>query len=546
MKYFEKKWKLLVIVVFSFLYNLLSVIFAFFLMKITDAIISGKMNDFIAHTGYGFVCLILQISVYIFQSKYTNDYVAECMIFLKNNLVKGISKFTFCYYAESKVEEYQSFFQNDLKLFEKQYYRQIIDLLSSISLLIVSILGIAYIHPVFLIALLLIVIIALMLPMVFKNTVLNANVNYTTRLKEYLEALNELLYGFHTVKNYNISKQITDRISEKNSQLEQSHAQFDTKITIINSLMAFVGQILVLISFALGGYLSVEGRITTGSIVALSQLLAYAVEPISVIASTMTSLNAIQNVKDDCDHIINYHNSEGQLSLRSIPHSIELKSVSFSYDGDRTILKDASAVFETPYKYAVLGKNGTGKSTLLKLIMKMISNYNGTITVDGVNICSIPESEYFKYITYLPQSPFIFNMTFEDNVEMFQEQIDKSIEEKLVFNLNLEHLKDVVISSNEVSGGEKSKIAIMRSLLKQSPIILMDEPTAAMDENSNRIFDDLLREFQDKLFIVITHRIDDSLTAYDRYVIIDEKTIFITENLNEALTILGKEGVNDD
>lgn len=118
----------------------------------------------------------------------------------------------------------------------------------------------------------------------------------------------------------------------------------------VNAFMAFIGQILVLISFAVGGYLAVIGKITTGSIVALSQLLTYTIEPISVIIGTITSINAVDNIKENCEQILKYTEKSQSNKLLCIPKKISMKNVNFTYDKINKIINNATITFESPYK----------------------------------------------------------------------------------------------------------------------------------------------------------------------------------------------------
>lgn len=548
MHFLYRKRKLIFIVVISLAYNSLSVLFAFFLMNVTNSIIASDMNGFFCQSGLATICLTMQILLYVLQTKCVNLYVAHCMTTLKKSLLEGISRFSYQYFANSPIEEYQSFFLNDLKLFENQYYRQILELLTKVSLLFVAILGVCIIDAVFLIVVLLIIAISALIPALFKNCVAKANQQYNSAVKTYLSSLNEFLNGFGVIKNYNVSEQIMSRVFLKNQHAEFSYANLGTKISIANAFMAFIGQILVLVSFALGGYFTVTGRLSTGAIVALSQLITYIIEPVSVLAGTATSLNSVSPIKDNCFRILNYQESQIPPKLKSHPRKIELMAVGFSYDGLNELIKDISITFEFPYKYAIIGRNGSGKSTLLEIIAGMKTGYSGHILLDGHDIKDISEKEYNQYIAYLSQNAFVFSMPIDDNINMFQNRQDFDAQRKyLKSKFRLKAYDNNEVSAETLSGGEKAKVATIRTLIKDSPIILMDEPTAAMDEQSQKAFNDTISSIKGKICIVVTHRLDwANLQGYDRYVIINKNKVYMTSDCQEAILWATKErGAHD-
>ena len=541
MKYFYKKRRLCVIGIMAMVYNSFSVLFAFLLMNVTDSVIEANVSKFCKYAIYSVACVLIQIALYLFQNKYINNYVAYCMKNLKENLLNGICRFSYQYFAKSPVEAYQSFFLNDLKLFEKQYYRQIIDMLSSISLLIIATVGVCFVKPIFLLIVMLIFVISALIPFTFKRKILKANQIYTNNAENYLSSLSEILQGFSIIKNYNISKPFVEKIALKTELAEYSYADLETKIMRVNAFMAFIGQVLILMSFAIGGYLSVLGRITTGSIVALSQLLTYTIEPISVIIGTITSINSVDNIKQNCEQILKYTENTDSNQLLHIPKKISMKNLCFTYDKNNKIINNASITFESPYKYAIIGKNGVGKSTILQLIAGMLGEYVGDIFIDDVNIKKVSEKEYNNYIAYLSQSSFVFSMSLEENIKMFRDDYRQEQIEHLINKFELNKISEGSISSDSISGGEKAKITMIRTLAKKTPIILMDEPTAAMDEDSKKVFDEIISDIKGKLVIVITHRLDESLKKFDKYVIVQKQQLYMTSDLNEAIGLVKKE-----
>lgn len=124
---------------------------------------------------------------------------------------------------------------------------------------------------------------------------------------------------------------------------------------------------------------------------------------------------------------------------------------------------------------------------------------------------------------------------------MFRKTYSREQIRSLINKFALNKVPESKISIETISGGEKAKITAIRTLTKQAPIILMDEPTAAMDERSKEVFDEIISNTEGKLIIVITHRLDESLKKYDRYVIIQNTQMYMTSDFNEAISLVTKE-----
>ena len=214
---------------------------------------------------------------------------------------------------------------------------------------------------------------------------------------------------------------------------------------------------------------------------------------------------------------------EGSETLNRLEHGIRLENVSFAYEPGKTVLHGINAEFEAGRAYALVGGSGSGKSTLLNLLMAAETNYSGHIFADGIELSDISTESLYGTIAAIQQNVFVFNASIKDNVSMFRDfpktEMDEAIARAHLGALIRERGEDYLCGENGsgLSGGEKQRISIARSLLKKSSVLLADEVTAALDaQTAHRVSSDIL-DLQGITRIVVTHTLEESLLRrYDK------------------------------
>lgn len=225
----------------------------------------------------------------------------------------------------------------------------------------------------------------------------------------------------------------------------------------------------------------------------------------------------------------------GKENYNDIIGNIEFKNIVFSYNNESdNVLNNVSFKIKNKEKNAIIGMSGCGKTTIFKLLLKQYDNYYGNILIDNHNIKDFSESCLRNTITIVNQEPMLFNMTIKNNLLMVNENAtDEEIRHacKLAniddFINTLPNKYDEIIEENttNLSIGQKQRIAIARAILKNTPIILFDEITSALDKNSKRIIEKTINKLsEEKTIIVIAHTLD-SIEDYDNIIVLKDGKI---------------------
>ncbi len=342
---------------------------------------------------------------------------------------------------------------------------------------------------------------------------------------EFTAALSDCLAGFTVVKNFKAEREIFRLFAQSNKALE--HEKFTGRR--IKMLVGMIGAVTGIFAqlgvFIAGVYLSMKGgSMTPGAVVLFVNLMNFIISPIAELPGLLACRKAALGLVDKLAAALERSSSrEGSETLNRLEHGIRLENVSFAYEPGKTVLHGINAEFEAGRAYALVGGSGSGKSTLLNLLMAAETNYSGHILADGIELSDISTESLYGTMAAIQQNVFVFNASIKDNVSMFRDfpktETDEAIARAHLGALIRERGEDYLCGENGsgLSGGEKQRISIARSLLKKSSVLLADEVTAALDaQTAHRVSSDIL-DLQGITRIVVTHTLEESLLRrYDK------------------------------
>ena len=208
----------------------------------------------------------------------------------------------------------------------------------------------------------------------------------------------------------------------------------------------------------------------------------YLVDPVVAIVQLINAMQQAKPIekkllKDRCDQ------KEASGSLELIHYHLRLQDISFSYpESTRSVIDNLNFEFEENKKYLITGESGAGKSTLAKLLIKDITVNSGEIFLENEPYRMIDRNQLLNVVRYVEQTPYIFEGTLFDNIAFYRDNITEEDVNNVIRRFGLENIPtDKVLSEETLSGGEKQRISLARSVLGNTPIMIFDEPTAALD-----------------------------------------------------------------
>ena len=439
---------------------------------------------------------------------------------------KGISTF-----RDESTATYLSALTNDATSIEANYLSKLLSIFNMSVMFFGSITLMIVYSPLLTAIAVGVTLLPLIASIITGKRIVGAEKTVSDRNKNFTAVLTDCLGGFSVVKSFKAEKEIFKMFAAENKELEGSKFSRERIRTIVGMIGAMASMLAQSGVFIAGTALILSGSdITTGTVMMFVNLMNFMIQPMAtlpgLLAGRKASLGLVQKL---ADALSQNNESTGTEEVTAVNDEITLENVSFGYDNEKEILHGISAKFDAGKAYAIVGASGSGKSTLLNLLMASNTNYNGNIRVDGKDLKNIKAESLYECISVIQQNVFVFNSSIRDNVTMFRDfpktELDKAIEHAHLDELIKKRGEDTLCGENGcgLSGGEKQRISIARSLLKKSSVLLADEATAALDARTAwQVSNDIL-DLDGITRIVVTHSLEEGLLKrYDGILVLKE------------------------
>lgn len=364
------------------------------------------------------------------------------------------------------------------------------------------------------------------------------------RNRDFTAALSDCLSGFAVVKTFKAEREIFQLFAESNRALEQEKFSRRRLKVLIGMIGAVTGLVAQLGVFLAGAWLALSGSgLTAGTVILFVNLMNFMIGPVSelpaLLAGRRAALGLIGKLADALEKD---GSAGGSRMLSRLEHGIELRDVSFGYEAGKDVLHHVSARFEAGRAYAIVGGSGSGKSTLLNLLLAENTGYRGSVLLDGTELRELSPEALYGLMSVIQQNVFVFNASIRDNVSMFrefpQEALDEAIRRAHLRELLDARGADYLCGENGkgLSGGEKQRVSIARSLLKKSSVLLVDEATAALDvQTAHQVSSDIL-DLTGMTRIVVTHSLEEALLRrYDGIFVLKNGTLAESGSFDELM-----------
>ena len=444
---------------------------------------------------------------------------------------------------------YVSALTNDCTSIENNYLAATFTLIELLFCFLGALIMMLYYSPVMLVLAVALSFLPVAVSMKAGNRLTEQEKEISKKNERFVSIVNELLSGFPVIKSFRAEAQASRLFSQRNEQAEEAKKNKRRTEQLISLLANDAGIIAQMGIFLAGAWLAISNKgVTAGVVIVFVQLMNYILNPISQVPLLWSNRKAaIALMEKLSDALSENVREEGREKLNGFSEKIEVKDLTYGYEPESHVLKDLDVQFDAGKSYAIVGGSGSGKSTLLNLLMGSSSNYQGEICIDGVSIKNIESESLYQLMTSVQQNVFVFNDTIRNNVTMFHEFPDKEVTLALERSGLSEFIEkrgeDFVCGENgaNLSGGERQRISIARALLRKSPIILVDEATAALDAATARAVSFSILNLVGMTRIVVTHRLEEAiLRHYDKILVMKNGTICEQGNFDTLMQQKGQ------
>ncbi len=367
---------------------------------------------------------------------------------------------------------------------------------------------------------------------------------------ESLSIMDETLNGLRVIKAFNIETLLKARFEKTNSELLTAK----NKISRRRDLASPVSEVLGVLVFV--GILWFGGQLVLGQKIPLapSTFLAYLalfyniINPVKALSTSFSNLQkgsaAIIRIEEVLNTPVTVDDNPTGKQLNSFNDSIEFRNVHFAY-GDALILDNINLIVKKGQTVALVGSSGAGKSTLADLVPRFHDVTGGEILIDGINIKAYSLHSVRSLMSIVTQEPILFNDTIGNNIALGKQEAS---EEEIITAAKIANAHDFIIKKDggyksntgdrgsKLSGGEKQRLTIARAVLKNPPILVLDEATSSLDTESERLVQDAINKMmQNRTSIVIAHRLS-TIRHADEIIVLQKGKIVERGNHEELLS----------
>lgn len=489
------------------------------LQKVMDSVVNKNSSIFKKYMVLAMILTALGMFTAYFSKYFSEKFCNLFSYNTRNNMISHIQELPIYVLKKYSSGDLISRINNDLPILI-QFLNGSLQFISNLVLIILASAYMIYISPkLFLVTFILMPISTLIYDKINKPVQ-----EYSAKLMKDSSKINDILQdvlsGMYVLKSFKLEKIFSKKFEDISKGIKFKNLKMDKLNAYLTPIFLIVKLAPQLIYITYGGYLAIHKEMSIGGLFAFSTLVFYVAGPVEIIlnfiGSARQSIPAVKRIFE----IMNLKGEESnkknlEPDLQSDP--IEFENAAFSYDGKNNVFQNISFKASKASYTALVGSSGIGKSTILKLICGFYNLNGGKIKIFGNDIADVNIKSVRKLITYMSQESYLYPITISENIAMGKENasMEEIIKAAKLANAHefIEKLPsgyDTLIGEGGggLSGGQCQRIALARMILKDAEVVLLDEPTAALDAEAEAILSETLEKItRNKTVIVVAHKL---------------------------------------
>ena len=472
---------------------------------------------------------------------------------LRGDINKKINKLPLSYFDTSSTGDMLSIVTNDIDIISQTISSSIANFVSAIVLLF----GVIIMMFVKNWILALTVIICSLLGFILMGLILSKSQKYFNHKQEYLGKMNghieEIYTNHNVVKSYNAIAKEKEEFQKFNEGLYENNWKSQFLSGLMHPLMGFIGNFSYVMIFIVGVAISISGSsfLSFGIILAFTMYARLFNQPLNTIAQSMTNLQQASAASKRVFNLLEHEEMEKEdnkiKSISNVLGNIEFKNVNFRYVEDKPIIDNFSVSIKAGQKVAIVGPTGAGNTTIVNLLMRFYEVSSGDIIIDGISTKNMTRECVHDMFDMILQDTWLFNGTIRENLVYNKENVSDEKIIEVCKSVGLSHLieslphgLDTIIDEKaNLSEGQKQQLTIARAMIKDSPLLILDEATSNVDTRTELIIQNAMDNLTlNRTSFVIAHRLSTIKNA-DIILVINNGNIIEKGNHKELLAKKG-------
>lgn len=550
------KFAFILTLLLSALSSILALLGPYFISEMTDLIQKGLSVEMdierIRNIGFILIAIYLISGIFTFFENYMMATVSQrCAQMFRMDISRKMNRIPLRYFDQSSKGDVMSRVTNDVDTLGASMNQCIGSLVTSITTLLISFILMAILNiPLTLLSVCIAVVGFILIKVIAKRTQ-----RYFRSQQKNLGSMNSLVeeqYTGHTVVSiYAGQRKAMERFDTINEELGNSafRSQFLGGISShLNGLISNVGYVLVCVT---GAILYMHGETTIGTIVAFMIYVKLFTGAFSQISNAVVNMQSVAAAAERVFIFLNYEEmpiEERRIEITDVKGRVEFRDVHFGYSKEREIIHGFSAIAEPGQKISIVGATGSGKTTMINLLMRFYEVDSGDILIDGTSTKNMTREQVRDLFGMVLQETWMFEGTVRENIVFNREDVDDDELDRVCESVGLKHFisslpegYDTMISDvDSMSVGQRQQISIARAMIGDPRMIILDEATSSVDPLTEKLIKDATNAMmKGKTSFVIAHRLSTIIDA-DKIIVMDDGRIVETGRHEE---LLNKNGI---
>ena len=510
--------------------------YSVYLMRfITDYGLAKRMDDMFDVAKVMVIILGINFVINIIYTQLKSIYLNKSLNLMKARYIDQLLEQDITQLQKDQTPKYLSNLTNDFDRYEDKYLKNILRLIEMVLNFLMAVVLIATVNVYLVVIAFILLGIFVTLSSKTSKPVQKTEKKKSESLQQYTDFIQETLNGYDIIKQHQLEGVRYENFFQKAKSVQNDNYAVDVKTTQIDAFNNFV-QTFVLFGLITAGILYAKSTaVSLGSIIVIVSSFSHIMWPLQEFSYVISQMKGISQVLNDFITNLTRPTYNRPYSVSKFD-SLKFESTDLGYEDDvNVVLQDVTMSIEKKEKVLIVGRSGTGKSTILKTIRQSIEPKKGLVKLDNTNIFEIVPIDYYSLFSAVDQIGFIFNGTVRDNLCLYQ-KLDDEIMLGALNRVGLSSLDlnlKLMNNGSNVSGGQRARLMLARSICLNTDVILCDEIFANLEQSvAHDIERDLLS--LNKTIINVSHIIfKDHLEKYDKIFIVENNGVRLSHDLDE-------------
>lgn len=549
MKIYMKQNKVLLLftILTSIIASLGYVFMAVLLQKLLDIAVEKNMQQFIPMVLFSiFYFVMLGIFLYL-QSLLSKRITCKIIKQIRTDVFKGIVSQSMGDFGKRNTADYLSIITNDVKMIEDNFLLPFFEVVQYTVIFISSFVLMIYFDVIVTIVVFVAITLMFLVPSLLGKELEKRQNTLSSQLADFTTKLKDILSGFEIIKSYSMKQYVIQKFDKENSDTIHTKYSVDKLFALNEGLSSFLALMVQIVVLFLSAYFIITERITVGTLLGMVQVSSNLANPLIMIFTNIPKIKSIQPIIEKLTVLSKYELNEVPKKQSATFNSVvSISNLSFAYEKQNRVLDKINLHIEKGKKYVIVGKSGCGKTTLVKLLAGYYTEYSGKILYDNTDLNMMNENDIVQLSSIIHQNIYMFNESVYDNIclheDYSKESIDKAVKASGLNDV-IEKLPEGLLyeageNGSNLSGGQKQRIAVARALIRNKPILILDEGTSAIDMQTAYDIENHLLKIEGLTIITITHNLKkELLELYDNIIYMENGKIIERGTFEELTSV---------